>query len=305
VLTVSLPTPELCAAFGAVPDDVELVPWSIAERSPDRDRIDAVLVPNQFDSRVGLPLLAELPRLRFTQLPSAGYDHVLPLIAQGITVSNGRGIHDAETAELAVGLLLASFRGIDVAVRDMADREWRSILRPSLIGRRVVLIGYGSIGRAIAARLEPFGVEITAVARTERHEGGRTVRSFDALPDLLPKAEAVILTVPLTDETRHLVDERFIAALPFGARIINVARGGIVDTDALVAALRSRRIFAALDVTEPEPLPRDHPLWAAPHLILTPHVGGHTTATEAGTLALFRRQVSALAADRPLENVIS
>jgi phosphoglycerate dehydrogenase-like enzyme len=291
--------------FGPTPDGVELVPWSMSEKSPDGDRLHAVLVPNRFDMQAGHELLVALPRLSFVQLTSAGYDDVLPLIPEGVTVSNGRGIHDDETAELAVGLLLASLRGIDVAIKDMADQQWRSVFRPSLADRKVLLVGFGSIGKAIAARLEPFRVQLTAVARSARQDENYPVHSFSDLDALLPEAEVVILTVPLTDETRHLVDGSFIARLPYGARIINVARGAVIDTEALVVALESQRIFAALDVTDPEPLPAGHPLWSAPNLIVTPHVGGHATATESRTLDLFRRQVFALATGEPLENVVS
>ncbi|GAB3607572.1 2-hydroxyacid dehydrogenase [Conyzicola nivalis] len=290
--------------FGAVPEGVELVPWSLAS-APDRaEQIDAVLVPNRFDFQVGDPVLQGLPNLKFVQLTSAGYDHALPFIPEGAVVSNGRGIHDDETAELAVGLLLASFRGIDVAIKNMKTRQWNTVFQPSLADRSVLLVGYGSIGKAIAARLEPFGVTITAVARTGRVDGSRTVHPMSDLRGLLPRAEAVILSVPLTEETRRLVDAEFIDLLPRGARIVNVARGAVVDTDALVAALTARRVFAALDVTEPEPLPERHPLWATPNTIITPHVGGHTTATQSRTLALFRRQIEALAEGRPLENVV-
>ncbi len=289
--------------FGAVPDGVELVPWSMASAPAHAEQINAVLVPNRFDFPAGFPL-KELPNLQFVQLTSAGYDYVLPYMPEGVVVSNGRGIHDDETAELAIGLLLASLRGIDVAVKNMKTRQWNTMFQPSLADRSVLLVGYGAIGKAIAARLEPFGVKITAVARSGRVDGERTVHPISALPELLPRAEAVILSVPLTDETRNLVDAEFIDLLPRGARIVNVSRGAVVDTDALVAALTGRRVFAALDVTEPEPLPERHPLWATPNTIITPHVGGHTTATQSRTLALFRRQVVALAEGRPLENVV-
>jgi phosphoglycerate dehydrogenase-like enzyme len=295
----------MCAMFGPVPKGVQLVPWSMASAPPRPEQINAVLVPNRFDVQAGAPLLEALPNLGFVQLTSAGYDYVLPLMPEGVVVSNGRGIHDDETAELAVGLLLASLRGIDVALKNMKARQWNTMFQPSLADRAVLLVGYGSIGKAIAARLEPFGVNITAVARSGRVDGSRTVHPMSSLPELLPKAEVVILSVPLTDETRQLVNAEFIDLLPRGARIINVARGAVVDTDALVAALTARRVFAALDVTDPEPLPERHPLWATPNTIITPHIGGHTTATQSRTLALFRRQVLALAEGRSLENVVS
>jgi phosphoglycerate dehydrogenase-like enzyme len=262
-----------------------------------------VLVPPYFFS--GFEYLHKLPNLRFVQLPSAGVEHALPKLPPQAVVANGRGIHDDETAELAIGLALASLRGIDDAARDMGRQHWKAVMRPSLADRRVLLVGYGSIGHEIAARLDTFKVELTVVARSARSEDGRNVHGFDELPELLPHAEVVILIVPLTAETRQLVDAPFLAALPDGALLVNVARGGVVDTDALVAELATGRISAALDVTDPEPLPGGHPLWSAPNLLLTPHVGGFTTATHPRVMALMRRQVAALASGKDPENLVA
>ena len=303
MLTVTLPTVEQCEQFGPVPEGVRLVAWDVTTDAASPADIDAVLVPPYFFS--GFELLHKLPNLRFVQLPSAGVEHALPHLPAQAVVANGRGIHDDETAELAIGLALASLRGIDDAVRDREVQRWESVLRPSLADRKVLLVGFGSIGHEIAARLETFKVDLTVVARTARSEDGRDVHGFDGLPALLPSAEVVILIVPLTDETRGLVDAAFLAALPDGALLVNVARGGVVDTDALVAELSSGRISAALDVTDPEPLPAGHPLWSVPNLILTPHVGGFTTATDPRVLALMRRQVAALANGEEPENLVA
>ena len=301
---ITLPTAALCEQFGPVPEGYAVKPWDLSHDPSDAGSIAAVLMPNYYADDAGLRRLSKLSGLKLLQIPSAGYDHLTVPLAANAVVANGRGIHDAETAELAIRLVLASLRGIDTAVRDAQSHEWNSRFRPSLADRRVLLLGYGSIGSAIARRLAPFGVTITAVARTERDDADVIVHSFDALPDLLRSAEVVIVTLPLTESTRNFVDAEFLAAMPFGARLINIARGGVVDTDALVDALEAGRIFAALDVTEPEPLPATHPLWDAPNLILTPHIGGKTTATESRTLALFRRQVRALATGDALENVV-
>jgi phosphoglycerate dehydrogenase-like enzyme len=305
VLTVCLPSPEMVALFGPVPEGVRLVAWDMQSDAAHPASIDAVLVPPYFFADDGFARIRALPNLKLVQLPSAGYEHAVPRLTPGVPVANGRGVHDAETAELAIGLILASLRGIDDAVRDRADGNWNPVLRSSLADRRVLLLGYGSIGKNLADRLDLFEVDLTVVARTARTEGGREVHAFAELAELAPAAEVVIAIVPLTDETRRLVGAEFLAALPDGALVVNVARGGVVDTDALVAELGSGRLHAALDVTDPEPLPTGHPLWSTPNTIITPHVGGFTTATDRRVIALMRRQVEALLAGRELENVVA
>jgi phosphoglycerate dehydrogenase-like enzyme len=165
----------------------------------------------------------------------------------------------------------------------------------------VLIIGYGDIGAAIERRLLPFEVDVVKVARTAR-DG---VHAMGELPALLPDADVVVLVVPLTDETRRLVDATFLATMKDGALLVNVARGGVVDTDALVAELATRRITAALDVTDPEPPPPGHPLWTAPGLLLSPHVGGPTSAFAPRARALVREQLTLFAEGRPLRNVVS
>ncbi|MDM4763289.1 2-hydroxyacid dehydrogenase [Galbitalea sp. SE-J8] len=305
MLTVTLPTPDLIADFGPVPEGVRLVEWDVQSPPPEPETIDVVLIPHFVVRRDVFRRLQDLPRLSLVQLPSAGFDHAVPHIPARVAVANGRGVHDDETAELALGLTLASLRGIDTAVRDAAVEHWpAATLRPSLADRRVLLVGYGSIGTEIAARLAAFKTHLTIVARTARDEHGVRVHGFDELPGLARDAEVVILIVPLTDETRGLVDAAFLAALPDGALVVNVARGGVIDTDALVAELATGRIAAALDVTRPEPLPAGHPLWRTPNTIITPHLGGNTTLTPTRTLELMRRQVAHLVAGEPVENVV-
>lgn len=180
---------------------------------------------------------------------------------------------------------------------------------PSLADRRVLLIGYGGVGTAIESRLSGFEAAIDRLARTARTvrdaAGAEVaVRGFDELHAALAEAEIVILAVPLTDETRHLIDAAALAAMPDGALLVNVARGPVVDTDALVSELRSGRLRAALDVTDPEPLPAGHSLWRCPGLLLTPHVGGDSTAMLPRVRALLLRQLEHLRRGEPFENVV-
>ena len=177
-------------------------------------------------------------------------------------------MHAAATAEMAVALTLGSLRGIDDAARDMVSRTWNHRRRRSLADRRVLIVGVGGIGTEICRRLEPFEVEITRVGSRARTDDHGRVHGADELPKLLPHAEVVILITPLTDSTHHLVDAEFLAQLPDNALVVNVARGPVIDTDALVEELRSGRLHAALDVVDPEPLPENHPLWGTPNTCL-------------------------------------
>jgi phosphoglycerate dehydrogenase-like enzyme len=246
-------------------------------------------------------VLSRMPGLQVVQTMTAGVDNVRTDVPPGVTLCNGRGIHDSSTAELALTLTLSSLRGIPEFVRAQDRREWRGRWRPALADRRVLLVGYGAIGEAIEARLRPFEVEVVRVAR----RGRDGVQPIGALARLLPDVDVVILIVPLTEETRGLVDTDFLARMKDGALLVNVARGPVVDTDALVAELRSGRIRAALDVTDPEPLPAEHPLWDAPNLLVTPHVGGASSAMWPRAHRLVRDQLHRFASGEPLANVMT
>jgi phosphoglycerate dehydrogenase-like enzyme len=171
----------------------------------------------------------------------------------------------------------------------------------------VLVLGYGNIGRAVARRFLPFEVSVTAVASRPRagDELVDTVHGIHELPDLAARADVLVVIVPLTDATRGLVDAGLLARLPDGALVVNVARGPVVDTDALLAECASGRLRAALDVTDPEPLPEDHPLWTTPGVLITPHVGGATEAMRPRSLALIRRQLVAMRDGEPLLNVVA
>lgn len=246
-------------------------------------------------------VLAHMSSLEVVQTLTAGVDNVRAHVPDGVTLCNGRGIHDTSTAELALTLILASLRGIPDWVRAQDRHEWKPGWRPALADKRVLLVGYGAIGEAIERRLLPFEVEVTRVARSAR-DG---VHAIDELPRLLPSADVVVLVVPLTDETRGLVDASFLAAMPDGALLVNVARGPVVDNDALVAELTSGRLRAAVDVVDPEPVPEDHPFWDAPGLLVSPHVGGASSAMWPRAHRLVRDQLHRYAAGEELVNVMS
>ncbi len=308
MLTLAVGNADLIDAVTAPPAPAaRIVRWHMSDPLPadlDPAVVDAVVVPHYYTHAAGFRTLRQLPNLRLVQLPSAGFEYALPLVPPGISLCNGRGVHDAETAELAVGLLLAMQRGILDAVRAMGERQWSPAPRRSLADRRVMVLGYGSVGAALARRLDAFEVDVVAVATRARQED-RPVHGVDELPALLPTVDAVVVLVPLSAATRGLIDASFLAALPDGALLVNMARGGLLVTDALLAELTSGRLRAALDVTDPEPLPADHPLWAAPQLLITPHVGGMTDATGPRFAELVRRQIARLAAGQEPLNVVA
>ncbi|GAA1257058.1 2-hydroxyacid dehydrogenase [Kitasatospora nipponensis] len=266
-------------------------------------RVELLVVPYMRTATV-LPLLPRMTALRVLQTQTAGVDDVLPHVPAGVRLCNARGVHDASTAELALTLTLAALRDIPGFVRGQDAEQWRSGFYPALADRTVLIVGYGSVGAAIEDRLRPFECEVLRVARSARQSPAGPVHALADLPALLPRADVVILAVPLSPATRGLVDAGFLAALRDGALLVNVARGPVVDTDALLAELTGGRLRAALDVTDPEPLPAGHPLWHAPGLLITPHVGGSSSAFLPRARRLIGAQLNRFARGEPLANVV-
>ena len=302
-LIVSLPADlrEEVLSQGPLPEGVEFVEWDL-RTEPPVEHIDLV-VPVYLGSNKPLANVAAVtPKL--VQVQSIGYDGLADLLPTGITLANAATVHEASTAELTVGLILASQRGIPDFVRAERTGEWLQSQRPSLADRRVLLIGYGGVGAAIEERLLPFEVDITRVASSAREDERGPIHGIDELSELLPHAEIVIVVVPLTDSTRGLIGDDFLAALPDDALVVNVARGPVADTDALVEHATSGRIRLALDVTDPEPLPADHPLWSLPNVLVSPHIGGATSAMLPRMARLLRRQIEHLLADEEPENIV-
>ena len=251
-----------------------------------------------------LDKVSEMPRLEVVQTLTAGYEDVLPLLPDEVTLCNAAGLHDTSTAELAVALALASGRQLGLFARNQLSGTWDPRPGRSLADQRVLIVGYGHIGAAIEARLAGF--EVASITRLSRR--GRTgpppVHPFDELPALLPEADVVFITAPHTPETEGMFGSRQLALLPDGALLVNVARGKLVDTAALLAELSAGRITAALDVTDPEPPPPDDPLWHAPGVLISPHVGGASSAFAPRADRLIAAQLARFAAGQPLENVV-
>ncbi|MGW5476636.1 2-hydroxyacid dehydrogenase [Streptomyces sp. NPDC004008] len=295
--------------MGDLPEGLQYRYWDGGREFP-ADPADCVfyVVPYMKGSEVAVRPMAALTSVRVVQTLSAGVDHVEPglhLLPEGVQLCNARGVHDASTAELALTLILASLRGIPDFVRGQDREEWRSGFRPALADKSVLIVGYGSVGAAVEDRLVPFELaRVARVARRERESARGLVRPLSRLPELLPDADVVVLVTPLTEETKGLVDGDFLARMKDGALLVNVARGGVVDTGALLAELEKGRITAALDVTDPEPLPAGHPLWHAPGVLISPHVGGPTSAFWPRAKRLLTAQLNRFAQGEPMANVV-
>ncbi len=300
-LHVLVPSAALAEAVQAVSPRVRAHRWQPSDGAPTGEAAQAqVLVPGSGDD-LPADLLAALPRLRLVQLTSAGAEKFAGRLPEGVVLCNARGAHTPATAEWAVAAALAAQRGIPHFSREQDAGRWSPRTEHTMVRARVLVVGAGDIGRTIGAMLAGFEVDLTFVARTAR-DG---VHGTEELPQLLPTADVVILIVPVTPETTGMVDAAFLASMADDALLVNAARGVVVDTDALLAELGSGRLRAALDVTEPEPLPAGHPLWQAPGLLLTPHVGGAVPETDQRATAAVTGQLARVLAGEPLQNVVT
>jgi phosphoglycerate dehydrogenase-like enzyme len=292
-----------------LPEDLNYLFWDGRPGFPG-DPGDCVfyVVPYMKGEQVSVRPLSAMKSVRVVQTLSAGIDHVLPglgALPAGVRLCNAKGVHEASTAELALALVLASLRGIPRFVAGQDEEEWRSGFYPALAGKSVLIVGYGSIGAAIEDRLVPFEcARVARVARSARTTERGEVHAMGDLPALLPDADIVILSTPLNEGTKGLAGAEFLAGLKDGALLVNVARGAVVDTEALLAELGSGRIRAALDVTDPEPLPAGHPLWHAPGVLISPHVGGSTSAFLPRAKRLLAGQLTRFAEGDDLLNVV-
>ncbi|MCK9248388.1 MAG: 2-hydroxyacid dehydrogenase [Solirubrobacteraceae bacterium] len=302
---VLIPFPDVADVAGpGWPFGLDVTVWDGAGDPPaDLDGVAFYALP--YGEPAGYAVLDRLlagPDLRVVQSLRAGVDELVGVVPADRTLANGRGLHDASTAEQAIGMILAAQRELPRWLDAQRRGTWDQEFTGSLADRRVLLVGAGSIGGAIARRLVPFEVDLTLVARRARP--AERVRSVQDLDDLLPDAEIVVLVLPDSAETRGILDARRLALLPDGALVVNVGRGPAIDTDALVAELRTGRLRAALDVVDPEPLPAGHPLWTTPGTIITPHVGGGSASFAPRARRLLADQLRRFAAGEALANVV-
>jgi phosphoglycerate dehydrogenase-like enzyme len=300
VITVWLPDAAAETVMGGMPVGMRADVWTGTESVPATAGSVQVVIPPFPVMQPHLAVLAKLPSLKLIQTLSAGAEKVIPYVPDGVTLACARGAHDASVAEWVVSVILASLHDLPRFVIAQQAGAWDFGLTGELAGKRVLIVGYGSIGAAVEKRLAGFDVTMVRVARHERPG----VNSIADLDSLLPSADVVVLLVPVTAATTGMVNAGFLRRMRDGALLVNAARGAIVSTDALVAELHSGRLRAALDVTEPEPLPAGHPLWSAPGLLLTPHVGGASGAPLRRALAVAKDQLVRYASGQPLVNVV-
>ena len=272
----------------------------VTPRQEDLSKITFYVPAYMFGAAALVPI-ANMSSLKVIQSPNAGVDDVIALRPAGVTLCNAAGVHDASTAELAVGLAIAARRGFAQFAKDQSAGKWSHTTFASLTDSKIAIVGHGNIGKTIAGMLAGFEVQITSFSKSGT-DGALTMDKFD---EQLSTFDVIILIVPLNAQTRHLMNAARLAKMKNGAALVNVARGAVVDTEALLAELNSLRICAALDVTDPEPLPIGHPLWSAPNTIITPHVGGDSKAFEPRGRALVEAQLARFAAGQPLVNVVA
>jgi phosphoglycerate dehydrogenase-like enzyme len=303
-----MPTPTVWIPAATRPEQRAFLPAGIEIRDVpasgglgDQPRHADILIAG-FDYARTVEVLPELVDLRLVQTLSAGVDMLVPSIPPGVTLCDGSGVHDAPVSEWVVMAILAMRRHLPGHVLSQHDATWRwASGGTDLEDATVLIVGYGSIGRAVEARLERFRVNVVRVAGHAR----AGVHSAADLPQLLPGSDVVVILVPLIPETRGMVNAAFLSSMRPGALLVNAARGPVVDTDALVAALHAEHIQAALDVTDPEPLPDGHPLWSAPGVLITPHIGGAVSRVLERGWRFAGAQVGRYLDGEPLLNIVS
>ena len=302
--TISFPTQELIDAVGPIPENLKAVLWDL-ENDPETplEDIDIAILPYMANPQT-LKNVRKAANVKVVQTQTTGFDGMIDLIGDRADINTAAGVHAAATAEMALGLAIASLRGFPQSVRDQQQGRWNPQQWPGLADRTVGLVGVGGIGEEIRKRLEPFEVNLLRFGSTARTDEHGEVFATSELAARAPEIEVLILIVPLNDSTRHLVDAQLLAKLPDGATVINVARGPVVDTDAIVAEVASGRLNMASDVFDPEPLPAGHPLWQHPNALVIPHNGGNTKAFFPRMVKLLKKQVQAWAAGNDGENLV-
>jgi phosphoglycerate dehydrogenase-like enzyme len=262
---------------------------------------EAELLVPPYGSRRVLEALPKMDQLRVIQANSSGVEWLLPHVPAGVTVCNAKGTRDVVASEWVLAAILAMTKDLAHWQRQQEEGTWRPTLLNELAGSQVLIVGYGSIGRAVEDRLTPFDVSVERIARRARPG----VHGVDQLAERLSLADIVVLLLPSTPATDGIFDKAMIERMKPSALLVNAGRGTAVDTDALVDAVSNGGIRAALDVTDPEPLPEDHPLWSLPGVMLTPHLAGDSEAAESRVYRLVGEQVARYVRGEPLVNVVA
>jgi phosphoglycerate dehydrogenase-like enzyme len=319
MLRVGYPATISAELFSSFPSEVELIPLS---EKLDRDLEIDVWIPDPYPTRAQ-PIAPHLRGLKLVLALMAGTEWVPDAVGPHVTICNARGAHNVSTAEWALTAMLTMLKYFPFYLDMQKSGEWKRrydastlyaritkdsrpqyppVMQEELTGKTVLLVGHGAIGQEVERILAPFRINLLRVARSARENP--TVHAIADLDELIPQADIVALILPLTSETHHLIAARQLALMRQGALLVNAARGPIVDTDALVEALNAGKIRAALDVTDPEPLPENHPLWKCPNLFITPHIGGSTPQFAPRAIKTAEDELRRYLAGQPLENVV-
>jgi phosphoglycerate dehydrogenase-like enzyme len=300
-ITVSVPTAQLGDALGDLVPGVRVVEWDMSGPAP-ADRIDIVVPPYMSPPSVLSRLGGVTTRLIQSQM--VGYDGVSDVLPPGHVYANAVSVHETSTAELTLALILASQRGIPDFVRASERGHWAPAWYQSLADATVLLVGYGGVGRAIESRLRGYEVTVERLGLTARSDERGTIHGIGSLHELLPVSDIVVV-VPLTPATTHLIDDAFLSSMRDASLLVNVSRGPVADTSALLAHASRGRLRLALDVTDPEPLPDGYPLFALPNVLISPHVGGRTSAMMPRMARLLGEQVARMQrGDDPINVVL-
>jgi phosphoglycerate dehydrogenase-like enzyme len=279
--------------------------WSIS--SADLDAMSAqelskisLYVPKYMGGAKALSYTEKMHSLQLLQLLMAGYEDALSYMKDGQKLANARGVHDFSTAELAISMMLAHFKNHKEFADNQKNSHWNHKTAGSLYGKNIAIIGAGSIGSKLAGMLSVFETTTQLYASYARDN----IKAIDDLHKDVTTFDCIVVIVPLTDKTRNLIDEKILSAMKTGSLLVNVARGPVVNSDELIAELRKGRISAALDVTDPEPLPADHPLWKLSNCQIIPHVGGDSEAFEPQARKFLEQQFKDISEGKPLYNEI-
>jgi len=305
--------------LSVMPEGIELIP--LGDGLEHNAEID-VWIPDPYPTRA-MRVWPHLRGVRLVLSLMAGTEWIPGTVGPHVTICNARGAHNISTAEWTISAILAMLKHLPTYVDIQRSGDWRRrsevtrvyeqlthdlrqlhppVKLEELTNKTVLLVGYGSIGKDIERMLEPFRVELIRVARSARTEP--RVHAVTELDSLLPQADVVVLILPLTAESHGLIGARQIDLMRQGALLVNAARGGIVQTDALVEGLNANKIRAAVDVTDPEPLPTGHPLWKCPNLLITPHVGGSSPQFGPRSLKIAADELQRYMKGEPLKNVV-
>lgn len=257
-------------------------------------------VSQYMGGKTALAYAAKMSSLKYFQLPNAGFEDAIEFTPKGSVLCNARGVHDAATSELAIGLAIGVRRGFHDFVRAADRGQWEHKRYPSFNGSLIAIVGFGSIGQTLARALSGFDVTVTGFSRS----GGKGSLLMSSLDGLLSTFDFVFLTLPLNSESHHLFNQKRLGLMKDGSVIINVARGPIIETEALIAELNAGRLFAGLDVTDPEPLPIGHKLWSAKNLLLSPHVGGDSDIFESRGKVFVEKQLQEIASGKEPSNIV-